>query len=141
LIVLIANAHPYLPALANLSCPRSGQGCQNALALTIRSGQAPKGPRTLQAIQEPDAKNPAAFYKPGPCKNVIDVFGPCLSDERAGVHQAWVLKTSFSRSCPVTRGQATPIGPIRNQGKPQSHHDPSDRTSDLLRTLVEMIAG
>jgi len=29
--------------------------------------------------------------------DVIDVFGPCLSDKRAGVHQAWVLKTSFSR--------------------------------------------
>ena len=29
--------------------------------------------------------------------DVINVFGPCLHDKRAGVHQAWVLKTSFSR--------------------------------------------
>lgn len=49
MIVLIANAHPYLVVLTNLPSPQSGQGCQNDPA-HHRSGKHRKAP-TLARIR------------------------------------------------------------------------------------------
>jgi hypothetical protein len=93
LIILIANAHPYLIVLADLVRSLALAGCQTTLLTT--EAVSTEWPGSLQGSKP--FKKPGLPFTALARSDVIDVFGPCLSDERAGVHQAWVLKTSFSR--------------------------------------------
>ena len=86
LIILIANAHPYLTLQTPLRLPERSRFHFHANA---------EWPGPLQG-SEP-FKKPELPFTALAMSDVIDVFGPRLSDERAGAHQAWVLKTSFSR--------------------------------------------
>jgi hypothetical protein len=95
LIILIANAHPYLIVLADLVRSLALAGCQNDPASRSRMIGSTEWPGSLQGSKP--FKKPELPFTALARSDVIDVFGPCLSDERAGVHQAWVLKTSFSR--------------------------------------------
>jgi hypothetical protein len=94
LIVLIANAH-HLLDLEFLSPSLSLRGVPNLTMRTSRIGQTQRSGYLLQ---------------PNPLNDAIDVFNRhALLELRRAARLQSVIKTSFSRSNPVPRGQATVI--------------------------------
>jgi hypothetical protein len=86
LIILIANAHPYLIVLANLVRSLALAGCQNNPASRSRVNGNTEWPGSLQGCEP--LKKPELPFTALVTSDVIDVFGPCLLDKRAGVRQA-----------------------------------------------------
>jgi hypothetical protein len=106
LIVLIANAHPYL-ASANLSSSLALEGVLNPTIRTHLRVPKRSAPRPLVADKaQPKARLP---FTTGHLRCHRRVrYGPCYKRTRRAC--AWpYLKTSFSRSNPGSRGQATII--------------------------------
>lgn len=116
----------HLSGLADLVRSLALAGCQTGPASTFV--ETPKGPYPCK--DKNPSKNPVAFYNQV-MSDVIDVFGPCLLDKRAGVRQAWVLKTSFSRSVRWRAVRQRQSDQLPERANPKPKDGPSDRTSYL----------
>ena len=77
---------------------------------------------------------PDYLLQPSLINNAIDVFDPVtLLELRRAAHLCQIFKTSFSRSNPVPRGQATVIRPFI-RGNPKDTNNERSRATSFLPT-------
>jgi hypothetical protein len=126
LIVLIANAH-HLLDLEFLSPSLSLRGVPNLTMRTSRIGQTQRSGYLLQ---------------PNPLNDAIDVFNRhALLELRRAARLQSVIKTSFSRSNPVPRGQATVIRPFVRDAPKDTNNERSRVTGFLPTSDPSPISG